>query len=135
MIEIIKLLDVPLREIDTQKKLIFITKINKTTFAELNPILQNIWWIWFLSGKKGDFLFIILIVNTLSVSKIGIIKIANAVDGPWATTRNSINLIASAEIIKPQTSEPVSPIKIIAFLRLNLRNPSKPPTKQNATFA
>ena len=49
----------------------------QTTFEWDGKSFNNLWWIWFASALKGDFLRKILKKNTLIVSNIGIARIQN----------------------------------------------------------
>src|ERR1700740_159103 len=51
------------------------------------------------------------------------------------STGYSINLMLSTQTIKPMVSEPESPIKILAGLKLKTKKPNKEPPKANAKDA
>ena len=50
------------------------------TFDSLKPFASSLWWIWFLSGKKGDLPENILLKITIHISVIGNNKI---IIGKW----------------------------------------------------
>jgi hypothetical protein len=127
----------PMKEKYTTVKItaIFIIASTDTDMICENPIPINLWCKWFLSGEKGDFPFIILIKETRKVSTIGIIRIPIDIAGAEGMLLSSMNFIASTEIIKPLTKDPVSPINMMALVKLYLRNPMTLPARQKATTA
>ena len=85
------------------------------------------WWVWFLSGTKGELRLINRTVIILSVSKIGMIRTLMAIvilelnfrNVPLGRVElNSINRIARIDVRKPITKAPVSPINILAGCQL-----------------
>lgn len=80
-----------------------------------SPIVSSWWWIWFLSGAKGEQPLRIRMTNTFNVSKTGTNNIATATAGALAEVFNSINWMANTDTTNPPTSEPVSPMNIDAL--------------------
>ncbi len=114
------------------------TYMSFATDAWLNPALVSKWWIWIFPGVNGDSPFHILIVKTLTASKTGINTIPSTNTGALvkagliAFILAWINRIPKTAMIKPNTSEPVSPIKILAGLKLKYKNASIAPARAKA---
>ena len=95
------------------------------------------------SAVNGDTPVEMRRINTLKVSNIGPIRIATARAGAekisgvlvTVTLLSSINLMAITTDIKPISSEPVSPIKILAGVILNFKKPKIAPTIASETAA
>ena len=97
------------------------------------PLSKIIWWRWFLSAEKGDFLFKILTNITLNVSKTGIFimliartgKFSSFIEKTVAKSELSevvIYVIKKYAIQNPINREPASPINsFIRVEKLNLR--------------
>ena len=70
------------------------------------------WWRWLLSGKKGDLLFINLVIITNAISKIGIdIKKADGINCK-ASEEVFIDRILISAMKAPKKLDPPSPINI-----------------------
>ncbi|MNX60790.1 hypothetical protein D3C86_917040 [compost metagenome] len=100
--------------------------------------------MWFRSPRKGDLPFARRMIKTLEVSEIGPINIASTIpndeeaceaDSIWEASFREINFKAITAEINPINKEPVSPINILAGVRLNLRNPIIAPTRAKETAA
>ena len=118
---------------------------------ELIPQIKNVaplcpkpnriilWWRWLLSALKGEAPLFSLMIRTLEISKKGINIIAGIIamliPKDWFAVMAWYNSIDKIMIKNPTISEPVSPIKILAGLKLKKRNPSNEPARQNDSVA
>ena len=97
------------------------------------PLSKIIWWRWFLSAEKGDFLFKILTNITLNVSKTGIFIMLIARTGKFSSLIEKtlakseldevvIYVIKKYAIQKPINKEPASPVNsLLCFEKLNFK--------------
>src|SRR6185312_8834877 len=95
--------------------------------------------MWFLSGEKGDRRLNIRWLTTRNVSKSGTNKTAKPSAG--ADCKGNVepgfdatlmNLITSIELTRPINNEPVSPINILAGLKLYIKKATRLPVSDSA---
>ena len=80
-----------------------------------------------MSDEKGDFPLKTRTTVILNVSTIGTKTMLMPMMGEFDSGIFSMKVIISAETERPHTRDPASPINMLAFFILYLRNPHKEP--------
>ncbi len=101
--------------------------ITNTALFWPNPIWSNLWWKWPLSAPKIGFLFKALLIIAKTVSKIGSPSASTGIISVIAVVPFNVPSIDMAARTNPKKYAPVSPIKILAGLKLWGKNPKLEP--------